>query len=171
MPAIPKATAGAGLAAALATTLTLAVPFVTGWEGERLDPYFDSVGVRTVCIGETNVPMRRYSQVECRAMFRERFAEFALKVQKLSPGIEKSPYEWLAHTSLAYNVGVGAYQKSSVRSLFVQGRPVQACRAIRQYKFAGGQVLAGLVARREGKNERLGEYEVCLVGAVPKELG
>ncbi len=153
-------------AIALAAMLAVATPFVAQWEGKRNDPYIDAVGVKTVCYGETRVQMRRYSDTECLVMLNAGVEEFALAVAKAAPGIEASPYEWAAHTSLAYNIGVSGYRGSSVRRLFVAGDRVGACRFMRRYKFGGGRVITGLVNRREGEGSRVGEYELCLVGAV-----
>ncbi len=156
--------AGVGAAAMLA----IASIFTPMWEGTETKPYWDSIGkVWTVCTGETNVPMREYSEAECRQMFGKSFKGYADKVAQLSPGIEKSPYEWAAHADLAYNVGVGAYSNSSVRRLYNAGNGVQACRNMRLYRVAGGKVIQGLVNRREGEGNRLGAYELCLGGAVP----
>jgi lysozyme len=103
-------------------------------------------------------------------MFGQSFQRYALTVARLSPGIEDSPYEWAAHSSLAYNAGEAAYAGSSVRKLFNAGRRVEACRAIKLYRMSGGQVLPGLVYRREGQGKRVGESELCLAGAVPAEF-
>lgn len=172
MPTPTKKQIGAagGIGAAIAAMLAIATPEIASHEGKRNSPYLDAIGVRTVCYGETRVPMRTYTDAECKAMLDRAVREFGEGVAKLSPGIESSPYEWAAHTSLAFNVGLGTYAKSSVRSQFNAGDRVEACRSIRKYKYAGGRVLMGLVNRREGKGERLGEYEICLVGAVPASL-
>ncbi|MEN3973126.1 lysozyme [Sphingomicrobium sp. XHP0235] len=159
-----------GAAAAIAAMLAIATPFVAGWEGKSNTPYFDSVGVKTVCFGETRVEMRRYTDAECNALLRKGLEEFGAKVARLSPGIEDSPYEWAAHTSFAYNVGTGAYGKSSVRRLFNEGDRIAACRFMSRYKYAGGRVLAGLQYRRDGEGKRIGERELCLVGAIQKEF-
>ena len=134
-------------------------------------PYVDPVGIKTVCYGETRVPMRRYSDEECRALLAEGLEDFGMAVAEASPGIENSPYEWAAHTSFSYNIGVGAYRSSSVRRLFNAGDRVGACRFMTRYKYAGGRVLAGLVYRREGEGKRVGESELCLAGAVPAQIG
>jgi lysozyme len=168
---VPDIRKGAGYSAAVAAMLAIATPFVGSWEGTVTKPYKDPVGVWTVCTGETNVEMRTYTLAECEAMFGKSFKVYADKVTELSPGIENSPYEWAAHSSLAYNVGVPLYTKSSVRIKFNQGKRVEACRAIQLYNKAGGKVLTGLVYRREGHLERIGEYELCLAGAVPFQIG
>lgn len=158
---------GGGLVAAM---LLVATPFVATWEGKSNVPYLDSVGVSTVCFGETRVAMRNYTDAECAELLREGLEEFGAEVARLSPGIEKSPYEWAAHTSFAYNIGTGAYARSSVRRLFNAGDRVGACRFMTRFKYAGGRILAGLQYRREGEGRRIGEAELCLVGAVPKQM-
>lgn len=160
----------AGAVALMAAMVAVATPVVATWEGKSNTPYRDAVGVTTVCYGETRVEMRRYSDEECRALLAKGLEEFGAAVSEASPGIENSAYEWAAHTSFAYNVGIGAYRSSSVRRLFNAGDRVAACRFMRRYKYAGGRVLAGLVYRREGEGRRIGEAELCLAGAVPAQL-
>lgn len=149
--------------------LALATPFVTGKEGESLKPYRDVVGVWTVCNGEaTYVDLHKtYTHAECQALLQKRLKAFGDQVADLSPAIVDSRFEWAAHTSFTYNIGTSAYAKSSVRTAFNSGDRVEACRNMRKYKFAGGHVITGLVYRREGHLEQIGEYELCLAGAVP----
>lgn len=156
--------------AALAAMLLVATPFVATWEGKSNVPYLDSVGVRTVCYGETRVEMRRYSNAECDALLRDGLEDFGQEVARLAPGIEQSPFEWAAHTSFAYNIGTGAYARSSVLRLFNAGDRVGACRFMTRYKYAGGKALAGLQYRREGRGQRIGESELCLAGAIALQV-
>lgn len=164
---VPKSAIAAGGATA---ALAIATAFVTSYEGERTTPYFDSVGVQTVCRGETHVIMRKYTHDECEAMTIERVKEFQDYVKQSTPGIEKYPYTWASFTSFAYNNGQGTYSNSSVRRLYNQGEYIAACRFIRNYNKAGGQVLTGLVYRRNGHLNIIGEYELCLVDAIPREI-
>ncbi len=61
--------AGVASATALvAGSMVLATTLIERWEGTRLLPYRDVVGVWTVCTGETRVAMRRYTREECRAL-------------------------------------------------------------------------------------------------------
>lgn len=162
-----KTKAGVGIAAMIA----IALPIYTGWEGTKTMPYKDIVGKWTVCSGDTRnvVPGKRLTQQECDQRTKAILNEFGEDVQKDSPGIEKSPYEWAGHTIFAANVGMGNYAKSSVRRLYNAGQHRNACRAIRLYGKAGGKVVTGLLNRRDGTDERVGEYELCLVGAIPAD--
>lgn len=146
--------AGGGIAA----VLLLAVPLVAKWEGKRNDPYFDLVGVKTVCYGETRVQMRRYSDAECAAMLHEAVKGFAEPVARCTPMIANRPYQLAAATSLAYNIGIGAYCKSTADHRFDAGDLKGGCKALMNWKMAGGRVVQGLV------NRRADEYRLCVTG-------
>lgn len=161
------------LALAFAAMVAIAVPQWETWEGTEQMAYRDIVGVLTICSGDTrNVRPGQYAtEAECRERTARIMQDFGGAVLKASPGIEHSPYEWAAHTTFAGNVGEGAYRRSSVRRNFVLDRPVLACRSLRLWNKAGGREVRGLVNRREGEGDRIGEYELCLVGAVPRQMG
>lgn len=145
---------GGGVAAAM----VLAVPLIGSWEGKRNDPYLDIVGVPTVCYGETRVAMRRYSDDECLAMLNKGVREFAEPVAKCTPAIANRPYQLAAATSLAYNVGVAGYCKSTADRRFDAGDLKGGCEALKFWNKAGGRVVQGLV------NRRAAEYRLCMVG-------
>jgi len=163
-----KTKAGVGIAAMLA----IAVPFTGSWEGESLKPYWDNIGkVETVCRGDTQVVMRTYTHEECDKMLRDKLEkQYAPVVMKALPGIEDHRYAFAAFTDLAYNAGPGAVQQSIAR-LWNGGQYVAACHFISNYKLAGGKVIAGLVYRRDGLTGRIGEVDLCMVDAVPMQLG
>lgn len=142
-------------AAALAAMLAVATPFVAGWEGYSGRPYADRLagGLMTVCFGETRVPMRTYARAECEAMLREGVGEFALAVAQRNPELRGHPNQWSAATSLAYNIGVPAYQRSTVARRFSEGRWREACDAILLWNRAGGRVVKGLDNRRRAERE------------------
>jgi lysozyme len=150
---------GAGLVGSVVAALALAVSTIAPWEGKRNTPNRDPIGILTVCYGETRVEMRRYSDAECLAMLEAAAAEFAEGVRVRSPAIISYPHQWAAHTSFAYNVGLGAYGRSSVARLFTEGKQVEACRFLGRYVYAGGRKLQGLV------NRRAAEIALCLKDA------
>lgn len=169
MPGSTKAVAG-GAAGGAIGALALMFSLTPVWEGNRLDPYRDVAGVWTVCRGETEVAMRHYSQAECDAMSERRFREFLDYTARVSPGLDRWPFQHAAHADLAYNIGKAGYSRSSVASNFRAGRFREACRAILKYKYAGGAVYRGLELRRTGDAARIGDYEMCLGDAVRAEL-
>lgn len=148
-----KAATAAGLAAALA----LATPLVVKWEGIRNDPYNDIVGVRTVCVGETNVAMRRYSTPECLAMLNKALTNrYAADVARCTPIIADKPYLFAAAISLSYNIGTAAYCRSTVARRFNAGDFVGACNGFLSWSYAGGRQVQGLLNRRRD------ERKLCL---------
>lgn len=149
-----KQVAGGGIVAAL----LLAVPLIGKWEGKRNDPYLDIVGVPTVCYGETRVEMRRYSDAECKAMLQGAVKGFAEPVARCTPMIADRPYQLAAATSLAYNIGVGAYCRSTADRRFEAGDFKGGCAALKFWNKAGGRFVQGLA------NRRAEEYRLCMVG-------
>jgi len=139
-----------------AAALLIATPFIAGWEGKRNDPYRDVVGVWTVCYGETNVEMRRYSNEECLAMLNDSVQEYRDGVLVCTPSLASRPVQLAAATSLAYNIGVPSYCRSTVDRRFDQGDIAGGCEAFKMWVRAGGRTIPGLVNRRND------EYNLCM---------
>jgi lysozyme len=147
--------------AAAAAILT---PLVATWESggkDHLVPYRDIVGVWTQCHGETlNVKATTPAETPegCALKLDNRLAGFAQAVVKCTPSLRGRDEAWAAATSLSYNIGVGAYCKSSVDRFFDAGLPVKACDAFLMWNKAGGRAVAGLTRRRQA------ERALCLKG-------
>lgn len=163
-----KTKAGVGIAAMLA----IAVPFTASWEGKSNAPYYDKIGkVETVCYGDTQVAMRAYSDAECNGLLRDKLAnQYAPKVEAALDDIENHPYAFAAFTDLAYNAGPASVN-GSIKTLWNSGQYIAACHFISNYRLAGGKVIAGLVYRRDGQAQRIGEVDLCMVDAVPMVIG
>lgn len=145
---------GGGSAIALAVTALIAP-----WEGKRNDPYLDIVKVRTVCYGETQAPMRRYSDAECLTMLQRAVeTRYAPAVYQCVPGLRIRPYPAAASISLSYNVGTGGFCKSTAARRFNAGDWRGGCNAFAGWVKAGGRVVPGLVNRRRA------EIQLCLKG-------
>lgn len=156
----------------LAGMVAVAVPVYVSHEGQKLTPYRDVVGVLTVCSGETRgVQNRKYTPEECNKITQDIMTEFGTEVSKVNPSIVRYPSQWAAHTIFAANIGKGGYKNSTVLKLDLQGQHRLACRYILNYKYAGGKVFQGLVNRRAGTQEKIGEYELCLADAVERDIG
>lgn len=135
---------------------TLLLSSIGGFEGDKLKPYKDIVGRWTVCNGETNVPMRAYTEAECKDMLASELVRYVNEVHAATPGVQGN--QLVAATSLEYNVGAAAYARSSVARLFNAGRVRAACDAFLRFSYAGGRQVAGLLRRREQ------ERAICLKG-------
>jgi lysozyme len=146
------------IAWAITAAVPVAVYFIGPWEGRRNDPYTDIAGVRTVCFGETRVEMRRYTDAECLTMLNKAVEEFAGKILQCTPILANHPYQLAAATSLSYNIGIGAYCRSTAAKLFNSGDLRSGCNQFARWRKAGGVVVQGLVNRRKA------ETELCLTG-------
>lgn len=139
------------------------------WEGVHLVAYRDMVGVPTICWGETKgVKMgMRKTLAECDTMLTKRVTEdYYLPLVDGLKGYTRAPDSLQASMiSLAYNVGTGGAKSSTAAKRLSAGRYREACEAATSWNKAGGQVVRGLVNRREmGDAQRLGEAELCVSG-------
>lgn len=134
------------------------IAVVAQWEGKETDPYRDLVGVWTVCYGETRVEMRRYSDAECEDMLADGLADFAGPVLARNPELKGHDPQLIAAVSLSYNIGIGAYRKSTVARKFSAGDWRGACDAFLRWNKAGGRPVPGLTRRRQA------ERQICLRG-------
>lgn len=155
----PKMKPGkAALTAIVGTAAAGLIAVVAQWEGIRTDPYKDHLahGILTVCYGDTEVEMRRYTKEECKDLLANRLTDYAAPVLARNPMLKGHDPQIIAATSLAYNIGVGAYQRSTVAKHFSAGRWKSACNSFKAWNRAGGKVRQGLVNRRNA------ERKICL---------
>ncbi|MDR1349804.1 MAG: lysozyme [Zoogloeaceae bacterium] len=125
------------------------VTLIAQSEGCRLTAYTDIAGVWTLGWGETlNIAEgMAWTQTEADARLCERLTEFDDGVAALLT-VRASDYERAALVSLAYNIGLKGFRKSSVLRLHNQGRRADCAQAFHLWNKAGGKVIKGLVSRR-----------------------
>lgn len=141
--------------------MVLAVSLVGAWEGLRTVAYRDLVNVPTVCYGETRgVKMGdRYTKAECDAMLGEGLRDFEKGMRKCLDQPDSIPDKtYVAFLSFSYNVGVGAFCKSTLVRKANAGDLRGACNELPRWNKAGGRVVKGLVNRRKD------ELRICLEG-------
>lgn len=145
------------------TALTIVIALLggpEGVEGQRSTPYRDVGGVWTVCSGITGsdvVPGHYYSDKECNVLLLKHLAP----VKKAVDGAVKMPidnYTRAALYSFAYNVGVNAFQHSSLLRHINAGETLAACDDLRKWVYVNKQRNRGLINRREI------DRQVCLMG-------
>lgn len=134
--------------------LEVTAQFIAGFEGFSGRVYRDAVGVETIGYGETDRSViERYrasgiSQQEAFELLKRRVQEFADNVERCCAPAALSPNQHAAFTSLAYNIGVGAFSDSTACKRFKQGDLAGAAEAMTWWNKGGSQVLQGLVTRR-----------------------
>lgn len=158
IPAKPMTPGMKKLTAVVGSAALGLVAVVSQWEGKRNDPYADLIGKMTVCFGETNVSMRRYSDAECKDMLAGSLAVYASAVLARNPELSGHDPQLLAATSLAYNIGPAAYSRSTVAKRFSAGDWRGACDAFLSWSWAGGRQVQGLLNRRRA------ERDICMRG-------
>lgn len=146
-------------AAAAALAIAAAIPVVSKWEGREFVPYYDIVGVKTVCDGITyNVQDRIYTAAECDALLSDGLMTFYQKIDPCMPD-DVPPKAAGMFLSFSWNVGPGAFCKSqTIQSAFARKDYAAACRGMNLFNKAGGKVVNGLVKRRAE------ESKLCLAG-------
>jgi lysozyme len=139
---------------------------VAPFEGKRNPAYPDPVGIWTICYGETKGVKRGdyKTDEECLESLAE---ELSIHHKQMMPYIKVplSEKEEAAYLSFTYNVGVGAFSKSTLLKRLNHKRRVEACNELLRWDKAGGKVLRGLTRRRQAENE------MCLEGVAEHEAG
>lgn len=138
---------------------TIGIASIAGYEGLRTAAYLDPVGIPTICYGYTTDVFLGLTKTkeECIYMLEEEVDKFSKGVLK-AVKVPLTQGELDAYTSLAYNIGLGAFQSSTLLRLLNNGERVKACNQLNRWVYAGGKKLPGLVARRQA------ETKTCLSG-------
>lgn len=147
-----------------AATLSIAVPLIASFEGERLVAYRDIVGVWTICYGSTRGVHARMkmSPAQCLDLLRREVAEYRARLHRYFTAATlnmrlPSPRD-AAYTSLAYNCGVAAIGRSTAVRRLNAGDVRGGCEAVTWWNKAGHRVVRGLFVRRQA------ERDLCLIG-------
>lgn len=136
------------------------IDLIKEFEGLRLEAYKCPAGVWTIGYGTTG---RAGVGIKPAAgmVITEAEAEWYLEqaVAKFAAGVEAvitapvDENEFAAMTSLAYNIGLSGFRKSSALRHFNAGDKAKAAAAIKLWNKSGGKVLTGLVRRRDAEVE------------------
>lgn len=157
--------------AVVLATESLIIP----WEGLQLTSHWDKFAkIWDICYGETEYPKgtpirpgMKFTQAQCKDILKQRvFRDYYLPIRSRIPNFDKFPVSVQASmVSGSYNFGVGGMVNSRAAKLASQGKYREACEAQTAWNKAGGQIVRGLVLRREmGDAQRLGEAELCVSG-------
>jgi len=132
-----------------------AVDLIKSFEGCVLHPYLDAVGVPTIGYGHTHgVKMTdpHITQAQADVLLAEDLHVFEQGVQDLVH-VQLTQGQFGALVSFAYNLGLGALEYSTLLRLVNEGEFAAAAQQFQRWAYAGGQVLPGLVRRRQAEKE------------------
>lgn len=149
-----KVVAGASAAALLLT-------IVPKFEGVILRGYKDPIGIVTACAGHTATAVlgRPYTPAECDELLAADLVGHAEGVNACVH-VPLTAGQRAAFISFAFNVGTGAFCKSTMARKANAGDLAGACRELPRWTHAGGRELPGLVKRRAA------EMAICNGGAL-----
>ena len=144
---------------ATAGALSIATAVVSYYEGYQPTAYRDPIGVPTICYGHTATARlgQTLSQAQCTDLLQADLGTAFAAVDRRAQ-IELPPPTRAALASFVYNVGEGAFARSTLLRKLNAGDLRGACHELSRWVYAGGRKLNGLVKRRAT------ERELCLKG-------
>ena len=125
-------------------------------EGVRNRPYRCPAGLWTVGVGHLigdgkSLPAewdRVFTQEEIDGILKRDLRRFELGVHKMLPNMPFRQHEFDALVSFCFNLGLGCFQRSTVRQALLRGDKKAAMESLVKYCRAGGKILKGLQTRR-----------------------
>lgn len=143
------------------------VDFIAHFEGLKLFPYKDSVGISTIGFGTTYYPNGTVVTLSDHPISKEEALLYlgdhiehnvSPYIDKTFPDLTQTQYDSLC--SFAYNLGYGALDRSSLKHAILTKDNNSITTDFVKWSLAGGKVLPGLVARRnaEAKLFLTGQY-------------
>lgn len=131
----------------LRRTSQAGIDLIKRFEGLRLTAYKDSAGIWTIGYGHTgNVSKgQRLTEKQAEVLLKQdlKAAEHYVRRTK---GLKQ--HEFDALVSLTFNIGGGAFLKSTLRKKLEAGQKLDVPAEFLKWRKAGGRVLKGLLRRR-----------------------
>ena len=134
------------------------IDLVKEFEGLRTTAYKDSAGIWTIGYGTTAragvgiepVEGMEITEAEAEYYLQKGLEKFSTEITgAITQPINEN--EFGAFVSLAYNIGSGAFKRSTALRKFNAGDKQGAANAMLMWNKAGGRVLNGLIRRREAE--------------------
>jgi lysozyme len=126
-------------------------------EGVRNKPYRCPAGLWTVGVGHLigdgkSLPEswnRTFTNEEIDGILKRDLNRFERGILKMLPNVRLRQCEFDALVSFAFNLGLGTFQRSTIRQAILRGDKEAAMESLLKYCRAGGRVLRGLENRRK----------------------
>ena len=125
-------------------------------EGVRSRPYRCPANLWTVGVGHLigdgkllpDSWNRTFTEVEIDGLLRADLRRFELGVSKMLPNVPLRQCEFDCLVSFAFNVGLGTFQRSTLRQALLRNDKKAAMESLIKYCRAGGKIVKGLQTRR-----------------------
>lgn len=124
---------------------------VKEFEGCKLVAYRDAVGILTIGYGSTGNHVylgKKITQQQADELLQQDLSRFEIGVNAQLGGVPTTDNQRSAMISLAFNIGLGAFAKSSVLRNHKARKYTAAANSFLLWVKAGGKTLKGLVRRR-----------------------
>ena len=133
-----------------------AIILIKHHEGVRNKPYKCPAGLWTVGVGHLigdgkSLPAewnKTFTQEEIDGILKRDLSRFELGVSKMLPNVQLKQCEFDALVSFSFNLGLGTFQRSTIRQALLRGDKTTAMESLVKYCKAGGKILKGLQNRR-----------------------
>lgn len=130
------------------------INLIKQFEGLRLETYLCSAGIPTIGYGHTRgVKLgQKITEEQAAQYLREDVHEAELAVQReVYFGI--APHQFDALVSLVFNIGIGAFRKSTLLKKLNASDIIGAANEFNKWVYAGGKKSKGLAKRRDAERK------------------
>ena len=132
------------------------IALIKHYEGVRNRPYRCSAHLWTVGVGHLigdgkllpDSYNRTFSQEEIDGLLKSDLRRFELGISKMLPNVPFRQCEFDCLVSFAFNLGLGTFQRSTLRQALLRNDKKAAMESLIKYCRAGGKILKGLQTRR-----------------------
>ena len=132
------------------------IALIKHYEGVRSRPYRCAANLWTCGVGHLigdgkHLPdswNRTFTKEEIDGLLKSDLRRFELGVHKMLPNVPLRQHEFDALVSFCFNLGLGCFQRSTLRQALLRGDKKAAMESLVKYCRAGGKILRGLQTRR-----------------------
>jgi lysozyme len=125
-------------------------------EGVRSRPYRCPANLWTVGVGHLigdgkllpDSWNRTFTEEEIDGLLKSDLRRFELGISKMLPNVPLRQCEFDCLVSFAFNLGLGTFQRSTLRQALLRNDKKAAMESLVKYCRAGGKILKGLQTRR-----------------------
>jgi lysozyme len=133
-----------------------AIKLIKHHEGVRNRPYRCPANLWTVVLVTLSAMAnhlpdswnRTFTEAEIDGILKSDLRRFELGVHKMLPNVPLRQHEFDAIISFCFNLGLGCFQRSTLRQALLRGDKKAAMESLVKYCRAGGKILRGLQIRR-----------------------
>ena len=133
-----------------------AIALIKHHEGVRSRPYRCPAHLWTVGVGHLigdgkllpDSYNRTFTKEEIDALLIRDLNRFERGISKMLPNVPLRQCEFDCLVSFAFNLGLGTFQRSTLRQALLRGNKTAAMESLVKYCRAGGKILRGLQIRR-----------------------